>query len=285
MLIRKTNKNDSKDVFIWRNDKLTRKMSFDQSLISIESHDKWFSNILNDQNAVTYLGKNKNFKIGICRFQISRKQRIVEVSININPEFRNKGFAKILLEKSIEKFRLKFNYDIVAKIKINNHASIKVFKYVGFFKIKTDTDRHVYSFPKSKLTFSKVRKTDKKILFELLKQRKHKISNKKMPSFLEHCNFVKNNNYVQWYIVKKVDPIGTFYLQNDNSIGINIKNPNIELINEILQFIKKKFKPQESILSKIPPYFYINIPSTDKKLFVILNSLEHDHIQVSFKLN
>ena len=285
MLIRKVNSSDCKDIFVWRNDNLTRKMSFNQSLISIENHDKWFNKILSDQNVVTYLGNDENFKIGICRFQIIEKKRIVEVSININPKFRNKGFAKILLEKSIQKFRLNFNYNLFAKIKKNNTASIKIFRYAGFFKIKTDKDKFVYSLPKSKLSFSKVRKTDTEILYELLKQRKHKISNQKIPSFFEHTKFVKNNRYVQWYIIKKVTPIGTFYLQNDNSIGINIKNPNVEFINETLQFIKTKFKPQEPIPSKIPPYFYMNIPSHDKKLFEILNSLEHDHIQVSFKLN
>ena len=64
-----------------------------------------------------------------------------------------------------------------------------------------------------------------------------------------------------------------------------IKNPSVEFINETLQFIKTKFKPQEPVPSKVPPYFYMNIPSSDKKLFEILNSLEHDHIQISFKLN
>ena len=263
MLIRKVNSSDCKDIFVWRNDNLTRKMSFDQSLISIENHDKWFNKILSDQNVVTYLGNDKNFKIGICRFQIIEKKRIVEVSININPKFRNKGFAKILLEKSIQKFRLKFNYNLFAKIK---KITLLVLKYLvcWFFKIKTDKDKFIYSLPKSKLSFSKVRKTDTKILYELLKQRKHKISNQKIPSFFDHANFVKNNRYVQWYIIKKVIPIGTFYLQNDNSIGINFKNPNVESINETLQFIKTKFKPQESIPSKIPPYFYINIPSMIK---------------------
>ena len=160
MLIRKVNSSDCKDIFVWRNDNLTRKMSFDQSLIFIENHDKWFNKILSDQNVVTYLGNDKNFKIGICRFQIIEKKRIVEVSININPKFRNKGFAKILLEKSIQKFRLNFNYNLFAKIKKNNTASIKTFRYAGFFKIQTDNDKFIYSLPKSKLSFSKVRKTD-----------------------------------------------------------------------------------------------------------------------------
>ena len=105
MLIRKVNSSDCEDIFVWRNDNLTRKMSFDQSLISIQNHNKWFNKILSDQNAITYLGNDKNFKIGICRFEIIRKKRIVEVSINVNPKFRNKGYAKILLEKSIQKLQ------------------------------------------------------------------------------------------------------------------------------------------------------------------------------------
>ena len=71
MLIRKVNGSDCKDIFVWRNDNLTRKMSFDQSLISIENHDKWFNKILSDQNVVTYLGIDKNFLKLLSFFSLS----------------------------------------------------------------------------------------------------------------------------------------------------------------------------------------------------------------------
>ena len=62
-----------------------------------------------------------------------------------------------------------------------------------------------------------------KILYELLKNRKHSISHKEMPTYEEHEEFCKNNPYRLWFILFSGDsPIGTFYLTEDNRIGINL---------------------------------------------------------------
>ena len=73
--------------------------------------------------------------------------------------------------------------------------------------------------------FEKVEITKKHIdiLFKLLSNRKFNISHKEMPSFSEHEKFVSSNPYRYWYLISnKKKYIGSFYIQYDNSIGINL---------------------------------------------------------------
>jgi len=70
------------------------------------------------------------------------------------------------------------------------------------------------------------------ILYELLKERdpETNISHKEMPSFEEHCEFIKNHPYEAWYLIKVADDfVGAIYLTSPprkstagNEIGIFI---------------------------------------------------------------
>ena len=59
-------------------------------------------------------------------------------------------------------------------------------------------------------------------LYRQLRSRVHNISHYDMPSFSEHTEFVKNNFYREWFIIKNGElSIGTVYVQSDNSIGLH----------------------------------------------------------------
>ena len=118
----------------------------------------------------------------------------------------------------------------------------------------------------------------------MLKKRIYNISHNTIPEYIEHENFVKNHPYLHWYIVNNNKPIGTFYIKSDNSIGVNIEKPSLEIVNEILQFIDYNFKPRASIPSSIPPYFYLNVASANSSLINLLKELELTQIQVSYRL-
>ena len=95
----------------------------------------------------------------------------------------------------------------------------------------------------NKISFNEVNKDldQIKILYELLKKRDFTISHRDIPPFDEHKMFVINNPYRAWYLVKENNSfVGSFYIKNDNSIGINIKNETKENVSIILEFIKKK---------------------------------------------
>ena len=285
MFVRKINLGDSKFIFDWRNDKTSREMSFKRAKVSFEEHSKWLKNSIENPDREFYIAESKNIKIGVCRFDFNKKSNLAKVSININPSLRCEGYGKELLKKSIREYKKTRNCPLKALIKSENYISKNLFKSVGF-KIKTEKDGILFLELKDNVNFKNVDLSDSEILYELLKMRIHKISHNKLPSFQRHQNFVKNHPYYKWYIIYLNDiAVGTFYIQNDNSIGINLNNPRKFVLQEIFEFITKNFDPKEGISSKIPNYFYLNVASTNIELINIIRNLGLDLIQFSFKLS
>ena len=138
---------------------------------------------------------------------------------------------------------------------------------------------------KRKLIFKKVDSNDALILYDLLKIRKHNISHEVLPDFNRHKQFVENNPYLYWYIFSLDEKaIGTFYIKDDNSIGINTNEPTKEIIKEILDFILDNFSPKKGIPSEIPNYFFINVSPNNNLLKDIVSSLGYIPLQVSYKI-
>ena len=135
------------------------------------------------------------------------------------------------------------------------------------------------------MTFKEVDQNDTEVLFELLKQRVHSISHIKTPTWDEHEAFVKANPYRYWAIILEDDcPIGTFYLQDNNSVGLNINEPTLYLVSQVLTNIRTKFKPLGEKKSKVPPYFYVNAPYGNEKLGQLLIHCDAKPIQISYKI-
>ena len=106
-----------------------------------------------------------------------------------------------------------------------------------------------------------------KILYKLLKNRKHSISHKEMPAYEEHEEFCKNNPYRLWFILFSGDsPIGTFYLTEDNRIGINLIDDEVQVFSTVIEYIINSYKPLPSKPSVIPNAFFCNISPTNTKL-------------------
>lgn len=136
-----------------------------------------------------------------------------------------------------------------------------------------------YNFERIIATSDQTRK-----LYELLERREHKISHTKLPSYEEHCDFVKNNPYLHWYIVSDgPEHLGSFYIKKDNSIGLNICCPSRSVLTACLDFIKSSFTPQSSIASVVPNYFYVNVAYSNKKAIDTLEDLGLSPIQISLR--
>lgn len=133
ILIRHAEIEDSDDLFEWRNDKITRDMSMNSEPVDRNSHDDWLVRVLADKNRRLYIAMLGDEKLGVCRLDLQQPADSAEVSININPSFRGRGFAKFVLEKSIEKFFADIRpMRLTAKVKIENIQSKKSFESVGF---------------------------------------------------------------------------------------------------------------------------------------------------------
>jgi UDP-2,4-diacetamido-2,4,6-trideoxy-beta-L-altropyranose hydrolase len=127
-------KTDSKDIFEWRNDEFTRKMSHRTDIVEWSGHCKWFSSYLASQNRLLVLCEDveTSSKVAAIHFDIEGDAAIV--SINISPKVRGRGLAKICLSESILFFKSKFPFVqlITAEIKFINTVSSRAFESVGF---------------------------------------------------------------------------------------------------------------------------------------------------------
>jgi len=132
ILIKFANSKDAKEVWKWRNDITTRSMFVTSNYINWNSHLKWYQKVLANKNIYFFVGWVKNKKIGTTRFDCYNNKKIAKVSINLNPEMRNKKLSHKFLLKSMKKFRKYSKFNLTAKIKKNNFASIKCFTKCGF---------------------------------------------------------------------------------------------------------------------------------------------------------
>ena len=141
---------------------------------------------------------------------------------------------------------------------------------------------------KVSIEFEKVvgRRHQTDLLYELLKKRRYSISHRKLPSYKEHQSFVSGAPYKVWYLVFRDNAcLGSFYLHEDNSIGINLNSDSLEVICQCLKFLTENYRPREEIESKVPPYFYVNVPHDNENLKKIIEKMGCKPIQTSFRLN
>lgn len=138
-----------------------------------------------------------------------------------------------------------------------------------------------------KISFDNITGSDEQIevLYSQLKNRQYDISHKFLPRFEDHIKFVKNHPYRYWVmILKDRVPIGNFYIQADNSIGLNITEPSPSIMSEVLNYIRNKFTPLDEVKSKVPAYFFVNVPYKNQKLSKLLIDFDAAPIQISHKI-
>ena len=143
--IRNAKENDTKDIFEWRNDEITREMSHSSEIIEWENHCKWFLSSLDSKNSVLLICEdNSSEKIAIIRFDIFESYSIN--SINLNPAQRGKGLSKSCLIRSIEFFSKEYIEikNLIAEIKEDKIASQKTFLGIGFIKYNLENNIGFY---------------------------------------------------------------------------------------------------------------------------------------------
>ena len=138
-----------------------------------------------------------------------------------------------------------------------------------------------------RIKFTRVEPTNEqiKLLYDLLEARKFNISNRTEALYESHETFVKTNPYRDWFIVNLNDrPVGSFYIQNDNSIGINLsEEEDYHLVRDIVEFVR-----EVRTIGAIPSVryggFFINVPYKNSMLAAALQEIGATATQVSFVL-
>ena len=137
----------SEMIWEWRNDPITKKMCVNGEKVSWEEHSSWYEKALLDNCRKLYLGEEGGIPIGIIRFdKCDNEEFIFDVSINISPKSRGKGFGKQLLNNGIRRLHkeVKNCKFIRAEVKKDNESSNKLFKSCGFIFIKDEFEMNTY---------------------------------------------------------------------------------------------------------------------------------------------
>ena len=141
IIVKPACEDDSKDIFTWRNDKLTREMSLTTDPVAWEGHELWFENTLKNDTRLLLMCIDTviNEKICVVRFDLNINRALV--SINLAPSMRGNGLAKICLNAAINflKTHAPSIDSLDAEIKSTNRASIATFQGVGFSQVGVDS--------------------------------------------------------------------------------------------------------------------------------------------------
>jgi RimJ/RimL family protein N-acetyltransferase len=119
--------NDAELLFEWRNDPVTRENSIVGAPVTWEGHIAWLQASLTNPNRHILLGSAAGCKVGMVRLDIN-DDGTCELSWTVAPDLRGRGFGKALVAKALERTRS----PVVARIKIDNLASIAIAKACGF---------------------------------------------------------------------------------------------------------------------------------------------------------
>ena len=124
------------------------------------------------------------------------------------------------------------------------------------------------------------------ILYDLLASRKHGISHRSMPSYAEHETFVRNHPYRAWFLIRDGEhPIGTVYLQTDNSIGVHIAEERLaDCLAPVLDWVLTSFEPLPAVKSVRAGGFSIHVAPDDKALIGALESRGLRVAQITYAL-
>lgn len=143
--ILRATEHDSKDIWEWRKDELTIRMSITKESVDWENHQSWFEQSLVNPNRYLYIGFiNNHEKLGMCRFDVDGNTKLAEVAINLNPNHRSKKLSSQLLSKAIAKFCEERSADLVATIRKSNWGSLKCFTNNGFTLESEDGEYQYY---------------------------------------------------------------------------------------------------------------------------------------------
>ena len=125
LILRPATEADAIDVWIWRNDPLTRAMSRNRDGVPRADHIAWFAEALADPDRTLLVGEVDGEKVGIVRFDHGAE---TEISINVNPAQRSRGYGYALLAAALQRV----GGEIWAEIRDENLTSRRLFERAGF---------------------------------------------------------------------------------------------------------------------------------------------------------
>jgi len=100
LVLRPVTEADSLLLFDWANDPEVRRNSFNSDPISLEIHQIWFRNKLQDPDCVIYIAEVNKIAAGMIRYDIV--EQTATISYLLTQDFRGKGLGTLLLQQGLE---------------------------------------------------------------------------------------------------------------------------------------------------------------------------------------
>jgi UDP-2,4-diacetamido-2,4,6-trideoxy-beta-L-altropyranose hydrolase len=146
LTLRPAEPDDSRSVWIWRNDPVTRRFSQMSDPIAWPDHQRWWNDALNSAHRQLMIAEVDGEPVAVVRFD--RSDPDSELSINLAPACRGSGLGGQVLGKACEWFRETHRSErLVATIHRGNAASQRIFEQAGFVRSgglsNPDFDRYV----------------------------------------------------------------------------------------------------------------------------------------------
>ena len=132
-ILRKVNSSDCKVLLDWRNDDTTRKNSFNDELISIDTHKKYIEDTLTNPNRNLFIMEYNNVPVGTIREDKLGKNEF-QLSYTIGPKYRDKKIGQTM----ISKYLIRRNGSFWCEVQESNVPSIKMIEKLGFKCLKTE---------------------------------------------------------------------------------------------------------------------------------------------------
>ncbi|MDB5210961.1 MAG: hypothetical protein JWQ30_1788 [Sediminibacterium sp.] len=129
---------DCELLYNWANDAEVRSMSIDHRPIVWSDHVKWFEKKLADTNTKIFILKDDQQRVGQIRLENKNDEWVIGYSIAAG--CRGKGYGGKIIELALEKISKGV---LIAFVKPENSASIKIFATVGFTELGFTEDKGV----------------------------------------------------------------------------------------------------------------------------------------------
>jgi RimJ/RimL family protein N-acetyltransferase len=128
--------NESHCLWQWRNDKDTLKFSRNKSKITWQDHIEWYLS-LKQRKQILLIAYLKDVPIGMSRLDLQLdNDKLAEISLNLAPEYRGKGYGRVILNLACTYADKNFKFTMVwAEVEDQNVASLKIFSSNDFIKV------------------------------------------------------------------------------------------------------------------------------------------------------
>lgn len=123
---------DSRLVFDWRNDAVTRAASHETLPIPWAVHELWWKASLGRADRVLLIGEDAwDRPVGMVRFDALEGRWLV--GLQVAPERRGQGWGRVLLSAGLERMQVRRDaHRFHAEIKDDNPVSRRIFESCGF---------------------------------------------------------------------------------------------------------------------------------------------------------